>query len=208
MKGLLLKDWYMMKKYCKSYLLIVLIFIAASLWSDENIFFVFYPCLLCGMIPVNLLGYDERSRWTQYCGALPYTKSQIVSSKYLIGLLSELVIITVTGIAQIIRMNMNGGFSSHDFGVLMMLMFISAVISPAVCLPFIFKFGAEKGRMAYYIMVGFICAVVFIMVGVSKESLQIEIQPNLFLILSCVIGIIIYALSWCLSIVFYKKREI
>lgn len=63
MKGLLLKDWYMMKKYCRAYLLIAVVFIAVSLFSNDNMFFVFYPCLLCGMIPVNLLAYDERSRW-------------------------------------------------------------------------------------------------------------------------------------------------
>ena len=61
MKGLLLKDWYMMKKYCRAYLLIAVVFIAVSLGNEDNMFFVFYPCLLCGMIPVNLLGYDERN---------------------------------------------------------------------------------------------------------------------------------------------------
>ena len=89
MKGLLLKDWYMMKKYCRSYVLIAVVFIALSLVSSGNMFFVFYPCLLCGIIPVNLLGYDERSRWMQYSGTLPYTKRQIVSAKYLIGLLAQ-----------------------------------------------------------------------------------------------------------------------
>ena len=74
MKGLLLKDWYMMKMYCKSYHFIAVVFVALSLVSNGNMFFVFYPCLLCGMIPVNLLGYDERSRWMQYSGTMPFTK--------------------------------------------------------------------------------------------------------------------------------------
>ena len=81
MKGLLLKDLYMMRKYCRSYLLIAVVFIALSFASNQNLFFVFYPCLLCGMIPVNLLGYDERSRWLQYSGTMPYTRAQIVSCK-------------------------------------------------------------------------------------------------------------------------------
>ena len=56
MKGLLLKDWYMMKKYCRPYLVLAVVFIAVSLFSDYNMVFVFYPCLLCGIIPVSLLG--------------------------------------------------------------------------------------------------------------------------------------------------------
>lgn len=208
MKGLLLKDWYMMKKYCKIYLLIVLIFIAVSFSSDGNLFFVLYPCFLCGMIPVNLLAYDDRSRWTQYSGALPYTKTQIVSSKYIIGLLAEAFVIGVTGIAQAIGMSVNGTFRGHDFAVLIMMLFISAVIFPAVCLPFIFKFGVEKGRTAYYVMLGFVCAVAFLLAGVSKDSLNVEIQPNMFLLSLCLVVIIGYAVSWYLSIVFYKKRDV
>ena len=40
MKGLLLKDWYMVVKYCKAYLLISLVFIGASIMSDDNFFFI------------------------------------------------------------------------------------------------------------------------------------------------------------------------
>ena len=66
MKGLLLKDWYMMKQYCRYYLFCAVGFTALSVISSGNMFFVFYPCLLCGMIPVNLIGYDERSRLNIY----------------------------------------------------------------------------------------------------------------------------------------------
>ena len=89
MKGLLLKDLYMMKSYCRSYLLIAVVFTAVSLIGKDNMFFMFYPCLLCGMIPVNLLAYDERSRFIRYGDTLPYKRAQIVSAKYLIGLLSQ-----------------------------------------------------------------------------------------------------------------------
>ena len=84
MKGLLLKDWYMMKQYCRTYPVIAVAFMALSLVDSDNLFFVFYPCLLCGMIPVTLLGYDERSGWVQYSGTMPYTKIQIDSEKYLV----------------------------------------------------------------------------------------------------------------------------
>lgn len=115
MKGLLLKDWYMMKKYCMAYLLITVVFLAVSCVSD-NIFFTFYPCLLCGMIPINLLSYDERSGWIQYSGALPYTKKQIVSSKYLVGLFSTLAVMAITVVVQAIQMNVaNGGLVIGDY---------------------------------------------------------------------------------------------
>ena len=208
MKGLILKDWYMMKKYCRAYLLIAVVFIAVSLFSNDNMFFVFYPCLLCGMIPVNLLGYDERSRWMQYSGTLPYTKTQIVSGKYLIGLLSQITILVATGVAQAAKMLIAHNFELGDFAVLMLLMLIVSTLTSSICLPFVFKLGVEKGRTAYYIMIGFVCGASVLASSILRRQLISEIKPNLILALVAVVGICVYILSWYLSIVFFKKREI
>lgn len=208
MKGLLLKDWYMVKKYCRAYLLIAIVFIAISFFSDDNMFFVFYPCLLCGMIPVNLLAYDERSHWMQYSGTLPYTKTQIVSGKYLIGLLAQLTVLAATGIAHGVKMYAAGNFVLGDFAVLMLLMLIVSTLSSSICLPFVFKLGVEKGRTAYYVMVGFVCGASILASGILRGQLMGEIQPDLILGLLAIVGISVYILSWYLSVMFFKKREI
>ena len=208
MKGLLLKDWYMMKKYCRSYLLIAAVFIAISLFSNDNLFFVFYPCLLCGMIPVNLLGYDERSRWMQYSGTLPYTKPQIVSGKYLIGLLAQHTLLVVTGIAQAAKMIIAGNFVLGDFVVLVLLLLIVSTLTSSISLPFIFKLGVERGRTAYYIMIGFVCGASVLASSLLRGQLTSEIQPNFVLTIVAIVGIGVYIFSWYMSVVFFKKREI
>lgn len=208
MKGLLLKDLYMVKKYCKSYLIIAAFFIAASFVGNNDLFFVSYPILLCGMIPVNLLGYDERSRWLQYSETLPYTKAQIVTSKYLIGLFAQTAMLIVIGIAQIINMTINSDVQVNNFLVLMpMILIVSTVIS-SLTLPFIFKLGIEKGRIAYYFMIGIAIAGSLVASNIFGAGFQAEIGRNIILALLCLAGIGIYILSWCLSIVFYKRREL
>ena len=208
MKGLLLKDLYMMRKYCRSYLIIAIVFIAVSFASKENLFFIFYPCLLCGMIPVNLLGYDERSRWLQYSETMPYTKGQIVSGKYLIGLGTQVTILLITGIAQAIRMSIGGTFELREYLVLLMLLLIMSLLASSITLPFMFKLGVEKGRMAYYIMIGIVCAGSIVASNLLSGGIQSEIKLNGILPIICLVGIGIYALSWYLSVVLYKKREI
>ncbi len=208
MKGLLLKDWYMMKKYCRYYLFCAVGFVILSVMSSGNMFFVFYPCLLCGMIPVNLIGYDERSRWMQYSGTMPYTKTQIVSGKYLVGLLAQLTMLVATGIAQAVKMIVTRKFLLGDFTVLMLLMLIVSTLTSSICLPFIFKLGVEKGRTAYYIMIGFVCGASILASSFVRGQLTAEVQPNAILAALAVIGIGIYILSWYLSVVFFKKREI
>lgn len=208
MKGLLLKDFYMMKRYCRSYLLIVAVFIAFSLASNDNLFFVFYPCLLCGMIPVNLLGYDERSRWMQYSATLPYTKGQIVSCKYVIGLMAQAAMLIATGIAQAVRMSISGTFQLNDYIVLMLMVLMMATITSSLSLPFIFKLGIEKGRAAYYVMIGVVVIGSAVASGMSGADLHTKTQLSSILPILCLAGIGIYAFSWYLSVVFYKKREI
>ena len=208
MKGILLKDWYMTKKYCRAYLLIAVVFVAVSFFSDGDMFFTFYPCLLCGMIPVNLLAYDERSRWIQYSETLPYSRAQIVSSKYLIGLMAQMAMLLVTGIVQGIRMSIGGTLRLDEFSMLMLLMLIISTLSPSICLPFVFKLGVEKGRIAYYLMVGMVCAGSVIASSVFRGGLETEIRPNAVLAIVAAAGIALYALSWYLSVKFYQAREI
>ena len=206
MQGLLLKDWYMIKKYCRAYLLLAIIFTVVSFFGEDNLFLIFYPCLLCGVIPVNLIAYDENSRWTQYSEALPYTRAQIVSSKYLIGICIQLAVMILTVIAQSVRMNMAGNFSLSELLMIALTMLSIAGLSSAICLPFIFKMGVEKGRTAYYVMIGIVCA------GAVSASMvfgeQAEAQIDLPIAIIAVISVAIYALSWYLSIQFYKKREL
>lgn len=211
MKGLLLKDWYMMKKYCWPYLLITAVFLAVSCVSkvSSSIFFSFYPCILCGMIPVNLLSYDERSGWMQYSGALPYTKKQIVSSKYLVGLFSILAVMAVTLTVQVIQMNVTDrGFVIADYLVSLFLMWLLSAACLSLCMPFVFRFGTENGKIVYSFLIG------IFFVGIAIPSLPVTWIPEskfasyLLVIGFALLGIGIYALPWYLSVVFYRKREL
>lgn len=208
MKALLLKDWYMMKAYCKSYLLVAVVFMAVSFFSNGDLFFTFYPCLLCGMIPVSLLGYDEQSRWMQYSATMPYTKAQLVSAKYLVGLLAQGAMLLVTGTVQAIKMAADGSFVLGEFAVFMLLLMSMAAFTSSIATPFMFKLGVEKGRMAYYIMIGVASASGVMAKSILRGQTSDEVQLDGVLIAVAVIGIGVYLLSWYLSVVFFKEREL
>lgn len=208
MKGLILKDLYMMRKYCKRYLIIVAFFIAISLLETENLLFIFYPCMVCGMIPVTLLSYDEHSGWQRYSATLPYTPTQIVSGKYLISIGVQVAVLIITGAAQAIRMSLYGGFVIGEYLVLMMLLLLMSLIASSMCLPFMFKMGVEKGRITYYIMIALVCAGSVVSSKLFSFDSSAPIKPNGILPMLCLAAVAIYALSWYLSVVFYKKLEI
>ena len=160
------------------------------------------------MIPVSLLSYDERSKWLQYSATMPYTKAQIVSGKYLIGLCIQAAMLLVTGIVQALRMNLNDVFSIEAYLSLMMLLAAMSLLTSSITLPFMFKLGVEKGLMAYYVMIGMVCGGSVIASSVLEESMAQEIGLNAVLPVLCLVGVGVYALSWYLSIVFFRKREL
>ena len=73
MKGLLLKDWYMMVRYCKAWVVILVVMIGASAFSDNPFLFLMYPVMLAGLTAVTLIAYDERSGWSTLSRAMPYS---------------------------------------------------------------------------------------------------------------------------------------
>ena len=210
MKALLVKDFYMAAKYCRSYLLIAAIFIGIMIMNDGNMnmFYVVYPCLLCGMIPVNLLSYDERSGWIKYSAALPYTKLQIVSGKYLIGLIMQGAMLIVTSIAQAIKMSVQGSFELGSYLLVMVTVLLLSVLSSSMSLPFVFKLGTEKGRTVYLLAVGAVCGISVASSVVSDSISKISLHPSLITPLLCLLSAGVYALSWYMSYLFFKKREL
>lgn len=208
MKGLILKDLYMTVKYCKANIILSLLFLVISLCNRDSLFLSFYPALLCGIIPTNLLAYDEKSRWLQYSEALPYTRAQVVSGKYSIGLLAQLASLILVGCGNAAVMIASGTFEIGAFAVFIMLILTLSLISSSITLPFMFKYGVEKGKLAHYVMVGIVCAGS----GVASVLVSGEVPGEIDLLgvlpLVCLVGVAIFALSWYLSIVFYKKREL
>ncbi len=208
MKGLLLKDLYMIRHYYKSYLLIAVVFLILSVSDTGNLFFAFYPCLLCGMIPVNLLGYDARSRFTQFSATLPVTRAQFVSAKYLLGLCAQFIVLIVIGITQGIKMSVCGYFTVGEFTANMLSVLIISLLSAALPLPFIFKFGVEKGRVAYYVTIGFVCTSSVLFARFFKGGLSGRVPASTVFTVLFISAVGLYALSWYLSVIFFKKREL
>lgn len=208
MKGLLLKDFYMVTKYCRGYLLIAAVFIAVSVIDIGISTFSAVLCLIAGILPVTLMAYDERSRWTEYSGTLPYSKAQIVSSKYLIGLLAQITVIVFTVLIK----SVVKGFDNILFELAVLAYgFVISCAMAAVVLPFMFWLGVEKGRIAYYITMVTVFACVFAIADFYGEegfSSLLGDATSVTLAIIPLAAIALYAVSWCISIALYKKREV
>ncbi len=205
MKGLLLKDFYVAKKHCRFLFLMIFAFTLLSLLNADNLFLIFYPCMLTALLPTTLLGYDERNKWDCYCAVLPCTDAQIVSAKYLIGLMCQLPVLLLIGILHGIKLLRGGVFQIDSYVNLMALLVTIGFLAPCLSLPFIFKVGPEKGRIVNYVVIGLFCCGAMILSQLSQEQAPLRVR-NLPL-LTAAVSLLLYALSWYLSILFYRNRE-
>ena len=207
MKALLYKDFCLMKKHCRAYLFVMVFILLAAVLEEDGLFMLLYPCILSGMMPVTLMGYDERSGWDRYSSMLPYTKGEMVSSKYIIGLVMQAVVMALSAAAQLCR-TARFGDAGVPLGVIMAIMITASFVSVGFCMPFMFKFGVEKGRVAYYLMIGMACGACAAASMHSGGATAAEIPGAPVWLAAAALSAAIYAASWYVSVVWYSKREV
>ncbi len=210
MKGLLLKDWYAIMSYCRANILIIAAFAIAGGVMEGRTFFTYYPCIFAGITTMNLIAYEEKEKWEQYAAALPYTKAQMVSSKYIVSLCFGAATILINIIAQLVGMAL---LNTYDIDRLLSLLlaFVPLALLPAAfLLPFIYKFGVNKGRIAYFIVLTVFCGAIGVLASNQTIGLldKVSLPQTGVSIIVFAVSLAVYAFSWALSIRFYKNREI
>ena len=205
MIGLLRKDLYMTVAYCRTFLLFLAVFMGVGLVNGEGNFFVIYPMIIGMMLPVSIISYDERFKWHIACDALPVSRAQAVSSKYILTLLMVGLVFVLTMLVQGIRLYRLG--TPEKLWELPSLLLPVGLVGPALLMPVIFRLGVEKGRLFYFLLVGVICAAAVIFS--SGQSPEIPTFGGQLPGWSLVLGSLgLFGLSWGLSIVLYKRREL
>lgn len=203
MKGLLLKEFYVASRTCRSILFVAVVFFALSFFGNDSQFFVLYPLLMVSLIPVNLLSYDERDGWDKYSLTLPCTRAQLVSVKYLTGLAFGGLTYLLSEAVLAARFLLAGNFVWGEYLALSSALILMGLLGPSILMPFVFQFGSEKGRMAYYFVIALIFAVVGVLAGLG---FYVYLEGFSWLVIAA--AVLLYLGSWRLSIRLYEKREL
>lgn len=206
MKGLLLKDIYQMWKYYKIYYILAIVMEISSIWA-HNMFLVVYPLMLMCMLPSNMQTIDESGKWELYCGTLPCTRKQVVTGKYLIGLIIAFPVLALVAICQSLQMDLAGRFSWGDLKDVVMICLEMILLMPAISLPLMFKFGATKSKVVQFVVLGgFIGVVVAWSLLMDHDFSSLPVLKGS--VLPVLVILVVYLLSWRLSIRFYEKRDL
>lgn len=203
MRALLQKDWIVIKKYFKMYMLMIALFLCAGAINAKDEFFVIFPLVMSAILTMALISYDERFRWDSYCAAMPISRRLYVSEKYVIDLIMAAIIFIPCVIGLATRHSLNSG----EFCTVLLIMLIAALLMPAIMLPIVFKLGVEKARLTYYIVIGASIGISYIASEALSYSVTLSIR-FVSVLIAAVIFAILFWYSWKLSVRFYEQREL
>ncbi len=192
MKGLLMKDFFVITKQMKLYLLLIPVMAIMGGASLASI-----AILLGAVLPMTAIAYDEQAKWNELAVMMPYSKKSIVLSKYVLGYLcmagaAVLFVIAQLITAAILHRNPSENLYMISFSILSGLFLI------AVNTPIMFKFGSQKGRFVFIAFMGLAVAVGTIFRDVMPE-ISVSLV-NLIPVLAFVAALILNVVSVFVSL--------
>lgn len=208
MKGLIVKDFLMFRKSLIPILIFVVIFALAGIFGVLSVS-IAMPLFLA-VFQVSFMNADEMSHWQQYSIALPYSRKNIVTSKYVVALVIAVVsTVFVSGLYGLSAVIGNTEFSAYGFLTVVVCSLVTGVFYSMLMIPLILKFNSQKGRAVMMIINGAVCG--FSVVIMDDDVLESLIWLNsevLFmpLIVLAVVAVL-FVLSWQLSVKIYEKRD-
>ena len=199
---LIKKDFILQKKMLAVYLVIL----AFCLYSDYNL--VFIVMIVSSLFVMNSHYYDEKDNAHILLNSLPYTRKEIVSSKYIGAILFSLIVIPLSIAGQLI---IDNAMLQEPLKIIILSLLL-VLFFTAFYLPFFYKFTQQ------YLLVGFTFIFILLIFLVNKLPLFLsehfagtvkfvsELNDVTLLSSLSLIAVVCYLVSWMLSVHIYQKK--
>lgn len=223
MKGLILKDLFVLRKIAVLYLVIEGVLLAASLFNPAmQMFAILYFLILAMMLPITALAYDERAGWEKYALTMPVTRKKLVASKYLLGLILLGISLVLMILFIIFAYEFLATYSVNyiETTFRLVLAVVVGCLFLSVLMPIMLKLGTEKGRIVMMLMIFIPVGAVLILsktgaldsfaLDSNDVFAKIELILNnipLFLLLAAAACLLMLGISLWISFMIVKHKE-
>ena len=219
MKAMLYADWLNFRQSIRSMLFILLVFAFTAFAWGRTMFFIMIVAMLSILLPATLCASDQAYGWDKLSLSLPILRREVVQSKYLLGLLVNLMLFVsaaamtaayslVDPSASVIE-NMLSLFGGELISLLLMGIMFAVT----------FLFGAEKSR---YILIAVVWIPILAMAGLVKFGIipgivdvinqdfsQLETASlGLPVAVALLVCLAVYAVCYVISVRTYQKKEL
>lgn len=212
MKGLMLKELYLIKSFAKQYVLFLVLMAAWSIMVHNISFVATYIMVLGSSLILSTTSMDESVSFNRFAVTMPIDGKKIVKSKYTVLFLAVgLGEVLVWLFDRAVNLMADGKMEMIDGEgmIVMVALFLSA---NAISIPVMFKVGVTKSRYTYIVVmitIGFIILGGYKaseMAGIPIDDMLNSIESMLNLITS-VIAVFIVIVSYLISVRIVQKKE-
>ena len=215
MRGLLEKDLRLLKGQKNFFLIILLITVFLSLNSEDN-FAVTYLTFIAGFLTISSFGYDDNGNCMPFLLTLPVSRTLYVKSKYVLGFLLTFIGWAAGMVISMVTALLHKAPPTVEAVLFQLAWVFLWMIMLSFVLPMLFKFGAEKGRMATLAMMLVFMAIVFVFTKLA-ETLGMDVDACLEALAGqqivvlvagmAVAALIILLISYSISVKIIQKKE-
>ena len=215
MRGLLEKDLRLLKGQKNFFLIILLITVFLSLNSEDN-FAVTYLTFIAGFLTISSFGYDDNGNCMPFLLTLPVSRTLYVKSKYVLGFLLTFIGWAAGMVISMVTALLHKAPPTVEAVLFQLAWVFLWMIMLSFVLPMLFKFGAEKGRMATLAMMLVFMAIVFVFTKLA-ETLGMDVDACLDALIGqriavliagmAVAALIILLISYSISVKIIQKKE-
>lgn len=215
MKALLYKDFCVLKKVLRLYLLFFVLYGLMAVFNEDSGFLAGVLLVMAGMLPLTALASDEQGNFGRFGQVLPVSLRAMVGEKYLLGFISMAAGGGVSLFLLVAVELLHGGFTGEMLAAQLLavgMLVLACGVMLAVMLPLGFWLGVEKARLA---VVGG-SVVLILLVGFVVERgaryFQLEsgfVQQHFALVALCAVAAVaaLLAISFAAACRLYGKRE-
>ena len=199
MFNLIRRDVIIQKRQLLTFIPFILVFII----FDMSPAFIFVVASI--FIPFNTFGYDEKTETNILLNSLPYTRKEIIASRYLGAIVYMIISIAITSLALWV---FNKPFTMTDIaiGIGLFLLFV------ALSFPVFYIF--KPGYLIHVVLISFILLAglgphlaQFLIEHVTAFNHFLNTTPTSTIYTAAAVGIlVIYGISWGLTTVIYERK--
>ncbi|MDM5250785.1 MULTISPECIES: ABC-2 transporter permease [unclassified Lysinibacillus] len=202
MVNLILKDILIQKKLILFYIATIILY----LWIDTSL--VHIVSIYSVVFIMNAFSYDEKDNVNTLLNSLPYTRKEIVSSKYVGVLIFTVLFIIITSLGDFLLNGREVLFLWKDILLIIGLV----MVAMSFMLPISYKFKTKYSLIAAGVLFGIYLVTIKFLIPNFNDQLRELIQKFMTLqetqmyFVAILTTVILYIGSWLLSIRIYERK--
>ena len=214
MIGLMWKDLLCLRKSLATYVIVIVFYALttlAGLWDINAMAAVL--AILVSVLPYSCFSYDHAAKWDRYGLALPVSRAQTVLARYLVVVMLLVLAMVLVGLIGAAAALFGDGVDWTTYGFTAAVVLAMGIFLNAVLLPLIYRFGAERARILFFVVLGGAVAVGISLVNIADRLFDIDgllaAMPPVWLPVAVVLaaGAALLAASYFVSLHIYSSRE-